>query len=58
MHRMISAVALSILMSGATGVTAARLSEQERVEQWHQKHTWPPTWQPETDTYRELMAQR
>lgn len=28
------------------------------MKQWHRLHTWPPTWQPETDTYRELMEQR
>ncbi|CAM9380846.1 unnamed protein product, partial [Ectocarpus fasciculatus] len=35
-----------------------RLTEQERVEQWHQYHTWPPTWQPETEGYRRLMEER
>lgn len=25
---------------------------------WHAHHTWPPTWQPETEGYRRLMEER
>lgn len=35
-----------------------RLSEQERVQQWREKHTWPPTWQNETERYKANMAKR
>jgi hypothetical protein len=37
---------------------AARLSEPERLEQWHATHTWPPNWHHETPGYRALMEQR
>ncbi len=36
-----------------------RLSEPERVEQWHQQgNVWPPQWQPESDHKKRVMAQR
>eukprot|EP01036_Dinobryon_divergens_P037040 gene37040-48357_t len=40
----------------------ARLTENERVEQWFQRYgrhdSWPPTWQPETAAMKEHMKQR
>ena len=35
-----------------------RLSEDERVREWHKKNTWPPTWHEESPGYRRLMEQR
>lgn len=37
---------------------AGRLSEQERVELWHKTHTWPPSWNEESEGYRNLMVDR
>jgi hypothetical protein len=42
------------LLSRATG----RFTESERVANWHEHHTWPPTWQVENDGYRALMEMR
>ncbi len=39
-------------------VHCGRLSEDERVQEWHKKHTWPPTWHDESPGYRRLMEQR
>jgi len=36
-----------------------RLSEDERVKQWHARNnTWPPNWQPETEGFREFQRLR
>mmetsp|Transcript_17610 Transcript_17610/g.29670 ORF Transcript_17610/g.29670 Transcript_17610/m.29670 type:complete len:336 (+) Transcript_17610:144-1151(+) len=36
-----------------------RLTEPERVAYWHERNnTWPPNWQPETEQYREFIAER
>jgi hypothetical protein len=37
---------------------AGLLSESERVALWHQKHSWPPKWQQESQSYRALMEER
>lgn len=38
---------------------AARPSEDERVELWYASgNTWPPSWQNETDAFKEAMAFR
>ena len=34
------------------------MTEPERVAHWKTKHTWPPTWQPESEGFRELMEAR
>jgi len=47
---------LSLTCSSARG--GRRLSESERVEYFRTHHTWPPTWQNESDGYRALMEQR
>jgi len=37
----------------------ARLSEQERVQQWHDnKNVWPPKWQHETDAMKKVLEKR
>ena len=36
----------------------ARLSENDRIEQWRQKHVWPPQWQEETEGYKALQRSR
>lgn len=35
-----------------------RPTEQERVELWHKRNTWPPNWQPESDVQRAFLAER
>lgn len=35
-----------------------RLTEAERVAQWHTKHTWPPQWNDEPPDYKKLMEDR
>ncbi len=48
-----------VLISNRGFVSAVRLSEQERVEQWYARgNTWPPHWQPETPEYSAAMAAR
>eukprot|EP01006_Ploeotia_vitrea_P004196 TRINITY_DN114054_c0_g1_i1.p1 TRINITY_DN114054_c0_g1~~TRINITY_DN114054_c0_g1_i1.p1 ORF type:complete len:322 (-),score=-3.34 TRINITY_DN114054_c0_g1_i1:111-1076(-) len=39
-------------------VSSRRLTEPERVAQWRKKHTWPPTWQVESEGYKKLMEER
>jgi hypothetical protein len=39
-------------------VFARRLTEAERVDQWRKKHTWPPTWQKESPSYKAAMEKR
>ena len=34
------------------------MTEEDRVEQWHQLHKWPPTWQPESEGWKNLMETR
>lgn len=54
--------ALLLLVLAAVGIAlvqAARLTEDERVRQWHARgNTWPPTWQPETEAYKRNMELR
>ncbi|RYH12717.1 hypothetical protein EON65_37495, partial [archaeon] len=38
--------------------TVSKFTEAERVAYWHEHHTWPPAWQPETEGYRRLMEER
>lgn len=47
-----------LLVLSLQTVLGGRLTESERVTQWHQKHTWPPTWHNETDQYKANMAER
>jgi hypothetical protein len=49
------AVVSALLCAGAA---TGRLTEEERVAQWHQIHQWPPVWQPESDGWRKLMEER
>ena len=50
---------LTVLVLSSLSISAiARLTEAERVAKWQQHHTWPPTWQPETDGWRKLMEER
>lgn len=51
-------VLICILCSIIQEAQAGLLSEQERVEHWHQKHTWPPQWHHESQSYRALMEER
>lgn len=37
---------------------AGLLSEDERIAQWHEKHSWPPKWHDEPPSYRALMEER
>lgn len=48
----------TIFLLSPMEVLAGRLSEPERVSQWRQKHTWPPTWQNESEQYKANMAER
>lgn len=34
------------------------IPEDERIRRWHLKNTWPPQWQPESDSYRAVMEAR
>lgn len=34
------------------------IPEPERVRLWHERNTWPPTWQPESESYTAVMAAR
>lgn len=45
-------------LSFLANFVAARPTENERVELWHQHHTWPPNWQSESPGYRALMEER
>ena len=46
-------------LSSFCAVDARRLSEPERVRYWHERNnTWPPNWQPETETYKRNMELR
>jgi hypothetical protein len=47
-----------LALCGVSTVAAGRLTEAERVQQWRQTHTWPPTWQKETEQYKSNMAKR
>lgn len=38
--------------------TGDGVPEHERVRLWHERNTWPPTWQPESDSYRRVMDAR
>lgn len=38
--------------------TGERLSEPERVAQWHRTQSWPPHWNEESDSYRQVMEKR
>ena len=38
--------------------TGDGVPEHERVRLWHERNTWPPTWQPESDSYRRVMEAR
>jgi hypothetical protein len=51
---------LTLLLAAwlSLSATAGRLSEDERVEFWHEHHTWPPNWNEETEGYRQVMEQR
>lgn len=52
MHLFILIVILQLV------VAQERLSEPERVAQWHARNTWPPQWQPEHASYTAVMEQR
>jgi hypothetical protein len=43
---------------GEGGEEGVRLTEPERVKQWHERNTWPPTWQPESEQFREFQRVR
>lgn len=50
---------LKIVFFCELALAAARLTEEQRVEQWHRKgNTWPPKWQPESEAYRKAMEIR
>lgn len=36
----------------------SRPGEEERVELWYKNHQWPPTWQEESKSYRDVMDAR
>jgi hypothetical protein len=53
------AIVFSLLFSLFYGVNAAHQTEEERVAQWYARNnTWPPTWQPETNGMKRLLANR
>jgi hypothetical protein len=39
-------------------IIARRLSEDERIQQWRERNTWPPQWQEESEGYRANQARR
>ncbi len=39
-------------------IEGVRLTEDERVRQWHARNVWPPKWQPESAEYAAVMAAR
>lgn len=39
-------------------VASDGIPEDERVRLWHERNTWPPQWQPESDAYRTAMEAR
>ena len=49
-----------ILLHFVLYCSSKRLSEPERVQEWHNKNgnTWPPLWQNETLEYKQVMADR
>jgi hypothetical protein len=48
-----------IVCSFFVSVLQARPTEQERVKLWHAAgNTWPPNWQPESDTWKAAMIKR
>jgi hypothetical protein len=49
-----SVICVSLFVS----ICFARLTEDERVRLWHQHHTWPPSWNEESPSYRNLMEFR
>ncbi len=58
MTSLVLLIAVAALSVQFFSITLARPTEQERVQLWHEKHTWPPTWHDESQGYRELMENR
>jgi hypothetical protein len=55
--RMVAFIFILLLASIAHG-SSSDIPEDERVRRWHQRNTWPPAWQPESDSYRNVMEGR
>jgi hypothetical protein len=52
-------IAVLLVAGYYSPAVVAMLSEPDRVAQWRaQGNKWPPNWQPESEQYRELMANR
>lgn len=47
-----------LVISCWENTVVSRPTEQERVQQWYEQHTWPPKWQEEGPNYRKLMEDR
>ena len=49
----------AILLLSVPRQSEARLSEDERVQQWYERgNVWPPNWQPETEAMKAVLAKR
>lgn len=50
---------IALFICSEKAVIGRRLSEQDRVQQWKERGTnWPPTWQPESPSFRTAMELR
>lgn len=49
-------VALCIIWPLA--VLSENIPEHERVRRWKMRNTWPPNWQPDSDSYKAVMDAR
>jgi hypothetical protein len=56
---LVSWTLLSVLLFSCATFLTAQISEQQRIQNWHDKgNVWPPNWQPESKAWKDLMEVR